>query len=205
VKRYQPIKTAAIEALWHSQNGANLILAAKINQSKRTNEHEIALPKLASLLNTHHLDGYLEGLNKVADEALPNVSIVFWSFRVMAGLGLLMLIMSWFGLYYSFKKAAVYPMWLLKSFLLTSPTGFIALLTGWFTSEVGRQPWVVYGLVKTNEVVSIVSQKSVYKGFAVISITYGLIFGVGYLSFLKRLINKGPVIGPGLKGRRKHV
>ena len=96
-------------------------------------------------------------------------------------------------------------MWLLKSFLLTSPAGFVALLTGWFTSEVGRQPWVVYGLVKTNEVVSTISQESVYKGFAVIIITYGLIFGVGYLGFLKHLISKGPIIGCGLKVRRKHV
>lgn len=205
VQRHQPVKTAAIEALWHSQNGAALVLTAKINQSKRTNEYEIALPKLASLINTHQLDGYLQGLDTVSDEVLPKVSIVFWSFRIMVGLGLLMLITSWLGLYYSFKKSAVYPTWLLKSFLLTSPAGFVALLTGWFTSEVGRQPWVVYGLVKTNEVVSNISQESAYKGFAVIVITYGLIFGVGYLGFLKRLISKGPIISCGLKVRRKHV
>jgi cytochrome d ubiquinol oxidase subunit I len=205
VKRYQPVKTAAIEALWHSQNGANLVLAAKINQSKRTNEFELALPKLASLINTHQLDGHLQGLETVPDEELPKVSIVFWSFRIMVGLGLLMLTTSWFGLYHSFKKIAAYPMWLLKTFVLTSPAGFVALITGWFTSEVGRQPWVVYGLVKTNEVVSNISQESVYKGFAVIIIIYGLIFGVGYLSFLKRLISKGPIIGRGLKGSRKYV
>lgn len=205
VHHYQPIKTAAIEGLWHSQEGAPFILIARINQSKRTNERVIAIPKLASFINTHKFNGQLQGLDAVADDALPKVSIVFWSFRFMVGLGLIMLMISFTGTYYAVKKSGVYPRWFLKSLLYTSPAGFLALLTGWFTSEVGRQPWVVYGLVKTKDVVSTVSINSVYKGFLVIIITYGLIFGVGYLTFVKRLISRGPVIGLRKKFRKTHV
>ena len=205
VHHYQPIKTAAIEGLWHSQEGAPLILIAKINQDKRNNERVIAIPKLASFINTHSFNGHLQGLDTVTDDALPKVSIVFWSFRFMVGLGLIMLMTSFVGTYYAVKKSGVYPRWFLKLSIYTSPSGFIALLTGWFTSEAGRQPWVIYGLVKTKDVVSAVSLSSVYKGFAIIIITYGLIFGVGYISVLKRLIINGPAIGRSKKHRKNHV
>tara|TARA_B110000879_G_scaffold211268_1_gene303431 strand:- start:881 stop:2209 length:1329 start_codon:yes stop_codon:yes gene_type:complete len=205
VHHYQPIKTAAIEGLWHSQEGAPLILIAKINQDKRNNERVIAIPKLASFINTHSFNGHLQGLDTVTDDALPKVSIVFWSFRFMVGLGLIMLMTSFVGTYYAVKKSGVYPRWFLKLSIYTSPSGFIALLTGWFTSEAGRQPWVIYGLVKTKDVVSAVSLSSVYKGFAIIIITYGLIFGVGYISVLKRLISNGPAIGRSKKHRKNHV
>ena len=92
-----------------------------------------------------------------------------------------------------------------KKFTLYISCRFFSAFTGWFTSEVGRQPWVVYGLVKTKDVVSTVSINSVYKGFLVIIITYGLIFGVGYLTFVKRLISRGPVIGLRKKFRKTHV
>ncbi|NDH08667.1 MAG: cytochrome ubiquinol oxidase subunit I [Gammaproteobacteria bacterium] len=194
IHHYQPIKTAAIEGLWETKNGAPLVLFANISQQERKNTYSVEIPKLASLINTHHLNGRLIGLNTVVRHELPRVAVVFYSFRVMVGLGFLMLMLSFLGLYYWRKNALTSSYWYHRLLIICAPSGFIALLTGWFTSEVGRQPWVVYGLVKTHDVVSQVSPTQVLNGFIVIIMTYGLIFGIGYLSFFVKMIKKGPVI-----------
>lgn len=194
IHQYQPVKTAAIEGLWRSQSGAPLILFANISQKEQKNSHVIAIPKLASLINTHHLDGTLTGLEAVPSEELPRVAVVFYSFRIMVGLGFLIVMITFLGLYFWWKKSLTNQHWYHRMLTVVAPSGFIALLTGWFTSEVGRQPWVVYGLVKTSDVVSPLSQQQVRNGFIVIIITYGLIFGVGYLSFFVRMVKVGPVM-----------
>ena len=194
IHQYQPVKTAAIEGLWETKNGAPLVLFANISQKERKNIHSVEIPKLASLINTHHLNGELKGLNTVPSDELPRVAVVFYSFRVMVGLGFLMVMLTFLGLYYWRKNSLTSKYWYHRLLVISAPSGFIALLTGWFTSEVGRQPWVVYGLVKTHDVVSQVSPKQVLNGFIVIIITYGLIFGIGYLSFFFRMIKKGPVM-----------
>ena len=194
VHHYQPVKTAAIEGLWETKNGAPLVLFATISQQERKNTYSVELPKLASLINTHHLNGELKGLNTVPSDELPRVAVVFYSFRIMVGLGFLMVMLTFLGLYYWRKNSLISNYWYHRLLVLCAPSGFIALLTGWFTSEVGRQPWVVYGLVKTHDVVSQVSPKQVLNGFIVIIITYGLIFGVGYLSFFFKMIKKGPIM-----------
>lgn len=194
IHHHQPIKTAAIEGLWKTQKGAPLVLFAHISQKDRKNSYAIEIPKLASLINTHHLDGELMGLDVVADDELPRVAIVFYSFRIMAGLGFFIVLLTGLGLYFWRKKCLAQVIGYHRLLILAAPSGFAALLTGWFTSEVGRQPWVVYGLIKTKDLVSHVSAQEVLNGFIVIIVTYGLIFGVGYLSFFFKMVNKGPVL-----------
>ena len=151
---YQPVKTAAIEGLWETKNGAPLVLFANISQQERKNTYSVEIPKLASLINTHHLNGELKGLNTIPSNELPRVAVVFYSFRVMVGLGFLMVMLTFLGLYYWRKNSLRSKYWYHRLLVISAPSGFIALLTGWFTSEVGRQPWVVYGLVnfKSNKI-----------------------------------------------------
>ena len=199
IHHFQPVKTAAIEGLWHTQKGAPLVLFANISQEKRKNSFSIEIPKLASLINTHELNGQLIGLEHVSKEELPRVAVVFYSFRIMVGFGFLIILLNIIGIYLWRKKTLIQNAWYLRLLILSAPSGFIALLTGWFTSEVGRQPWVVYNLVKTKDLVSHVTSEQVLHGFIVILVTYGLIFGVAYMIFFLKIIKKGPI----LKSRKR--
>jgi cytochrome d ubiquinol oxidase subunit I len=194
IHHYQPVKTAAIEGLWQTQKGAPLVLFANISQEKRKNSFSIEIPKLASLINTHQLNGKLIGLENISKNELPRVAVVFYSFRVMVGFGFLILLLNILGIYFWYKKTLIQKVWYHRLLILSAPSGFIALLTGWFTSEVGRQPWVVYNLIKTKDLVSHVTSQQVLHGFIVIFVTYGLIFGVGYMNFFFKIIKKGPIL-----------
>ena len=112
----------------------------------------------------------------------------------MVGMGLLIIFLTILGLYFWYKQSLTQKSWYHRLLIFSSPAGFIALLTGWFTSEVGRQPWLVYNLVKTKDLVSHVTSEQVLHGFIVIVVTYGLIFGVGYMKFLFKIIQIGPVL-----------
>jgi cytochrome d ubiquinol oxidase subunit I len=199
IHHFQPVKTAAIEGLWHTRKGAPLILFANISQDKRKNNFSFEIPKLASLINTHQLDGELIGLENVSKNDLPRVAVVFYSFRIMVGIGFLIILLNVLGIYFWHKKTLIEKTWYLRLLILSAPSGFIALLCGWFTSEVGRQPWVVYNFIKTKDLVSHVTSNQVLHGFIVILVTYGLIFGVGYMNFFLKVINKGPI----LKSRKR--
>ena len=194
IHHYQPVKTAAIEGLWNTQKGAPLLIFANISQEQRKNSLSIGIPKLASLINTHNLNGEITGLENVAASELPRVAVVFYSFRIMVGMGLLIIFLTILGLYFWYKQSLTQKSWYHRLLIFSSPAGFIALLTGWFTSEVGRQPWLVYNLVKTKDLVSHVTSEQVLHGFIVIVVTYGLIFGVGYMKFLFKIIQIGPVL-----------
>jgi len=194
IHHFQPVKTAAIEGLWNTQKGAPLVIFANISQEKRSNSFSIEIPKLASLINTHQLDGQLIGLENISKNELPRVAVVFYSFRIMVGCGFLIILLNILGLYFWYKKKLTQKSWYLRLLILSAPSGFIALLTGWFTSEVGRQPWVVYNLIKTKDLVSHVTSSQVLHGFIVILVTYGLIFGVGYMNFFFIIIKKGPIV-----------
>ena len=191
---YQPIKTAAIEGLWHTQKAAPLVLFAVIDQAHQENHFVIKIPYLASILNTHQVHGRLEGLTTVSPKDQPDVMITFYSFRIMVGLGLLMLLSSWCACYLLFRKRFWQARWLQKFFIFSAPIGFLALLTGWYTAETGRQPWVVYHYLKTYEGVSDISQSRVMLGFIIILVVYGIIFGCGYLTYFFKTINYGPII-----------
>ena len=192
VLEHQPIKTAAIEGNWNTQKGAPLLLFAIPNQKQETNSWEIGIPKLASLISTHAWDGELPGLKSVGPENRPNVFIVFWSFRIMVGLGFFMLFIAGIHLLLRFRGKLFNSTWFLKICRQLAPIGFIAMITGWLTTEVGRQPWIVYGLMRTADAVSPVPVRNVIISLVLIIIVYGIIFGVFYFHYLFKTISHGP-------------
>lgn len=192
IHEHQPVKTAAMEGAWQTQKGAPLLLFAIPDQKAQKNHWEIGIPHLASLINTHQWNGELQGLDSVKPADQPNVPIVFFSFRIMVGMGMLMLLIGTIGLYLRWRKKLYDKSWFLRGCMWCSPIGFIALLTGWFTAEVGRQPWVVHGLLRTSDAVSTIHLYNVIFSFALLIIVYGIIFGVFYVRYLRRIIQMGP-------------
>lgn len=192
VHQYQPLKTAAIEGVWETQTGAPLLLFAWPSQQEQKNEYAISIPKLASLINTHQWDGQLLGLKSVAKTDQPPVAPVFFSFRVMLAVGILMLITVLTALYLRWRKKIYSSKVFLRWCLFMSPLGFIAAIAGWLTAEIGRQPWVVYDLMSTKEAVSAVGVEEVIISLSMLVIAYGIIFGF-YLYYLFKMIRKGPV------------
>ena len=151
---YQPRKIAAIEGIWDTEKGAPLLLFALPDEESESNKMEVKIPKLASLLLTHKWDGEIKGLKEWSKEDRPPVSIVFWSFRVMVGLGALMLILGIASAVQYLRGKLFTSSWLQCCWILMIPSGFIALLAGWFVTEVGRQPYVAYGIMRTSDAVS---------------------------------------------------
>lgn len=149
--QHQPAKVAAMEGLWDTRAGAPLLLFALPDQEARENRLELGVPKLASLILTHHSDGVLQGLNDFVGEH-PRVAPVFWSFRVMVGMGLLMLLVSWLGVWQLCRGGL--QAWLQKALIGMSFSGWVAVLAGWYTTEMGRQPWLVQGVLRTADAVA---------------------------------------------------
>ena len=193
VHKYQPIKTAAMEGVWETQEGAPLLLFAVPIQSEARNYYEIKLPHLASLLNTHEWNGKLVGLKTVESKDRPYVFIVFWSFRIMVGLGILMFLTMLVALVLRFKKRLYDTNWFLNACVWMTPIGFLSILTGWFTAEVGRQPWIVYNALRTADAGSPVTVWHVLGSFCLLIVVYGVIFGYFYFKYLGRTIAAGPV------------
>ncbi|MCP8352202.1 cytochrome ubiquinol oxidase subunit I [Candidatus Synchoanobacter obligatus] len=191
VMEHQPVKTAAIEANWTTQSGAPLILFAIPDMVQEKNHFEIKIPKLASLINTHSFDGVLPGLDRVDKKDRPQVGMVFFSFRIMVGIGLLFVLLSFLGLFAIRKQRLVRHPILLKAYMFTIPLGFVATTCGWITSEVGRQPWVIYGLMRTRDAVSPIAVSHVALSLTVIFILY-MSFLATYLFFIVKVIQKGP-------------
>jgi len=192
VHEYQPLKTAAMEAVWNTQNGAPLVLFGYPDMAQQKNLFAISIPYGASLFNTHSLHGQLIGLKTVAPADQPYVPLVFYSFRIMVGAGLLMLALAVIGLILRWRKKLYESSWFLKACVLSSPLGFIALWTGWVTAEVGRQPWVVYGYIRTSDAVSNVSVNDVIISLGLLIVVYGLIFGIFYFRYLGKILHHGP-------------
>ena len=147
---HQPAKVAAMEGLWETERGAPLVLFGIPDEETRTNKLAIEIPKLASLILTHELDGEVKGINEFAD-AHPPVGPVFWSFRIMVATGMLMLLVSW-GALFLLRR---YGMSRVLAAALAGMTfsGWVAVLSGWYTTEIGRQPYLVTGVMRTGEAV----------------------------------------------------
>lgn len=188
----QPMKTAAMEGIWETQKGAPLLLLAWPSNQEQRNLFEIGIPHGASLINTHKIDGELQGLKSVPPQDQPEVWIIFYSFRIMVGIGLLMLVYALAASWMLYRKNlfSSRPMLIISKYM--APTGFIAIITGWFTAEIGRQPWAVYGLIRTSDAVSNISMYDVFISLILMIIVYGIIFGVFYFYFLDKTIKKGP-------------
>jgi cytochrome d ubiquinol oxidase subunit I len=204
---HQPQKVAAMEGVWETERGAPLLLFAVPDEATRSNHFEIGIPKLASLILTHELDGELKGLNdfKAADPAQgynhPPVAPVFYGFRIMVGAGLLMLAFSWAGLWLYRRRAWVaekLPRPLLWGLAGMSFSGWVATVAGWYVTEIGRQPYMVYGLLRVDEVVASVPSPMIALTLALyVTVYLGLI--VAYVGVVKYMAEK-PVEMPGTAG-----
>ncbi|HZS83936.1 MAG TPA: cytochrome ubiquinol oxidase subunit I [Stellaceae bacterium] len=189
---YQPAKLAAIEAHWQTGSRVPLILFAIPDEARATNRDVLEIPVLGSLVLTHDPNGTVRGLKDWPADQWPPVAIPFFAFRVMVGIGLLMLALiaaSWWLRLHDRLFAAG---WFLRCCELASPLGFIAVLAGWVTTEVGRQPWTVYGLMRTAASVSpSLTGADVLASFIGYGVVYLVMFSAG-LFFMARLVRQGP-------------
>lgn len=153
--KYQPAKLAAIEAVWHTEKPVPLTLIGWPNEKTQETDYAVKVPYLGSLILTHSMDGEIKGLSEFADK--PPVAPVFFAFRVMVGVGVLMLLVSWYG-WYRFRKTRWQPQqlpkWLLYAFAGMTFSGWLATLSGWYVTEIGRQPFLVYGVLRTEDAVT---------------------------------------------------
>ncbi|ENN8375534.1 cytochrome ubiquinol oxidase subunit I [Providencia rettgeri] len=190
--KHQPVKVAAMEGHWENKPGeaTPLILFGIPNQEKEKTGFAIEIPYLASLILTHSIDKQVPALKEYAPEDRPNVFMVFWSFRVMVGLGLLMIAAGVWGLWLRYRKNLYESKTFLRFMFLMAPSGLIAILAGWFTTEIGRQPWVVYGLQRTSDAVSAHGEMHMSISLIAFFVVYGGVFGIGYM-YMMKLIRKG--------------
>jgi cytochrome d ubiquinol oxidase subunit I len=189
--KHQPAKVAAMEGLWETQRGAPLVLFGMPDQQEETTKYAIEIPKLSSLILTHDLDGEVKGLKEWPPEDRPPVAVVFWSFRLMVGVGMLMIATGVVAIVLYFRKRLFDTRWFQYWCMALTPSGFIAVLAGWFVTEVGRQPWIVHGLMRTSDATSPVMGTSIAISLTAFVIVYGFVFGAGSFYILK-LIGKGP-------------
>ncbi|RZT97842.1 cytochrome ubiquinol oxidase subunit I [Rivibacter subsaxonicus] len=183
---HQPQKIAAMEGLWHTERGAPLLLFAWPDEAARANRFEIGVPNGAALILTHRADGELKGLDDFKG-AHPPVAPVFWAFRVMVGVGLLMLAASWAGLWLLRRRGwngAALPRLVLWGLAAMTFSGWLATLAGWYVTEIGRQPFIVFGLVRTAEVASTVPGQMIALSLALYLTLYAALI-VAYVAVLR--------------------
>ncbi len=175
---HQPAKLAAMEGHWETNkdHGMPLYLFGIPDMEAEETKYAIGIPNLGSLIMTHTLDGEVKGLKEFAPEDRPNSLVVFWSFRIMVGLGVLMILMAVLGAWLRKTDKFYDSVWLHRFALYMGPSGFIALLAGWFTTEVGRQPWVVYGVLRTKDTLSPVSAEQVGLTLIIFVMVYFIVF-----------------------------
>jgi cytochrome d ubiquinol oxidase subunit I len=188
---HQPAKVSAMEGLWDTQKGAPLVLFGWPDQEEEATKFSLEIPKLSSLILTHDLDGEVKGLKEWPPDERPPVAWVFWSFRIMVGIGMLMIATGLIALVLFFNKRLFETAWFQYWCMALTPAGFIAVLAGWFVTEIGRQPYVVYGLLRTAEAASPVSAGPIAISLLAFIVVYVLVFGAGSYYILK-LIAKGP-------------
>lgn len=190
-RKYQPVKIAAIEGIWNDETGAALNLFGIPDMQDEVTKYAIQVPHLGSLILTHEWNGTIKGMKSFPKEDRPNSTLIFWTFRVMAGLGMLMILMSIVGAVLR-KRGAIYESKFFQRWVVAmGPVGFIALVAGWITTEAGRQPWVVYGVMRTVNAASPNTAQSMGISLMLFVFTYFLVFGTGIYYILK-LIRTGP-------------
>jgi cytochrome d ubiquinol oxidase subunit I len=188
---HQPAKVAAMEGLWETRSGAPLVLFGWPDQEAETTRYALEIPKLSSLILTHELDGEVKGLKAWPREERPPVASVFWSFRIMVGIGTLMILTGLVGLVLFLKKRLFDTRWFQYWCMAMAPAGFIAVLAGWFVTEIGRQPYIVFNVMRTAEAVSPLNGAPIAMSLAAFVLTYGFVFGAGSY-YIVKLIRKGP-------------
>ena len=201
--KYQPAKLAAMEGIWETQKGVPAVLFAIPDKATQSNHYEIAIPKLASFYLTHDWNGEVKGIKEFGDQH-PPVGPVFWAFRIMVGVGLLMLAVSWFASYeLKFKNALSKR----TAMVLVAMTfaGWVALVSGWYVTEIGRQPWLVHGVLTTAQAASQVPAGNIALSLAMYLTLYAALLSA-YVSVVfylaKKAVDGGHEASTDLKGMR---
>jgi cytochrome d ubiquinol oxidase subunit I len=185
---HQPAKIAAIEATWYSGRGVPLVLFALPNEATRTNDFQIAIPKGASLVLKHDADAQLRGIDAFAPDS-PPVAPVFWAFRIMVGTGVLMLALAWLGAWAA-RGVREPPRWMLWTFAGFTFSGWVATLAGWIVAEMGRQPWLVTGVLRTADAAGRVPEAMLGASLTGYAVTYGAML-LAYMIVLTHLAGNG--------------
>jgi cytochrome d ubiquinol oxidase subunit I len=189
---HQPAKVMAMEGHFESHpEGAPLILFGIPNSAEKRIDYAIQIPKASSLILKHDPNAPLAGLDTIPDENEPPVGIVFWSFRIMVGLGFAMLGVGLWSLLARLRKNLYQASWLHRAAVLMGPSGFVAVLAGWITTEVGRQPYTIYGLLRTSQSVSPLDAQAVAVSLIAFIVVYFSVFGMG-IWYLFQLMKKAP-------------
>lgn len=189
--KHQPEKVAAIEAHWDGNKPGDLVLFAIPNEEEERNDFAISIPHLSSLIITHSYDGLFPGLKDFAPDDRPPVAPVFFAFRIMVGMAVLMLILGWVGAWLWMRGRLFTTQWYLNIAQYAWPLGFIAILSGWYVTEIGRQPWVAYGILRTADAASPVAPSAVLTTLILFVIVYTCVFSIG-VYYINRLIQHGP-------------
>ncbi|RJQ74935.1 MAG: cytochrome ubiquinol oxidase subunit I [Desulfobacteraceae bacterium] len=193
VAQYQPAKLAALEAHWETnlEGGAPFSLFGIPDQEGERNRFNITIPNGLSLLITHSMDGRIQGLKEFPKDERPNVLVNFWTFRIMVAVGFLFFaVMIWAAVLWRRKRLFDTPLFL-KTLVAIQPLGFVATVLGWTTAEMGRQPWVVYGLMRTRDGVSPIAAGNVAWSLTMFAIFFAII-GASYFYYTIKTLQKGP-------------
>jgi cytochrome d ubiquinol oxidase subunit I len=189
--QHQPMKVAAMEGNWNTATSGDLVLFGIPSEREQRNLFEIAIPHAGSLILTHSMDGKYPGLNEVPPEERPPVANVFFAFRIMVGIGLLLIATGLAGVILWWRGRLFTTRWFLTGTSYMWPLGFTAIIAGWFVTEQGRQPWLVHNLLKTADGISPVPGASVFGTLILFLFIYGAVFSTG-IYYINRLITKGP-------------
>ena len=192
--KHQPAKIAAMEGHWKREPGQSLILVGLPNMEAERTDYAIGIPHAGALILTHSWNGSTQGLSEFPRQDRPNAAIIFWSFRLMLLMGSLMAAIGLVSLWLRWRGQLYETRWLQKAMLTMGPSGLIAILAGWVTTEVGRQPFTVYGLLRTSESVSPIAAPGVAASLAGFAAVYLLVFGAAVI-FLLRFMAKPPAAG----------
>jgi cytochrome d ubiquinol oxidase subunit I len=186
--KYQPQKVAAMETLWDTTEGAPLVLFALPDETARTNRYAVEVPKLASLILTHHWDGRVRGLNDFKGNH-PDVAPVFFGFRIMVGMGILMLLVAWTGVYV-LKRQRGMSKGYARVLVAMTFAGWLATVAGWYVTEIGRQPWLVEGVLRTADAVSAVTAPMIGVTFTLYMLVYIILLSA-FIATLFYMARKG--------------
>ena len=189
-RKYQPMKLAAIEARWETAKGVPLTAIAWPVENAERNDYAVEIPLLGSIILTHSLNGEVKGLKEVPPSERPPVMPVFIAFRIMVGCGLALLGLALLSLYLRWRRKLFSSRWYLFACLAGTPLGFVATLAGWTVTEVGRQPYVIYGQLRTADAVSPIAGGAVFGSLAVALVLYNLLL-LGFFYYGGRLVWRG--------------
>ena len=199
--QYQPMKIAAMEGHYETRAGAPLILFGLPDNTAGVTRYAVEIPQLGSLFLTHDLNGVVKGLKAWPQSDWPNAALLFWTFRIMVGTGLAMLGLGVWSLFARWRGGLADAQWLQRTAIVMGPSGIVALLAGWITTEAGRQPYTVYGLLRTADSVSPVAASAVGTSLVAFIVVYLAVFGAGVFYAL-RLMSTPPVVS--MEGPKPH-